>query len=280
MKLLRKLWKYLNKIEMKQGKDFKILIKVAHAGGKVLREYFGKVLKPVEKSTLWDFQTEADLESEKSILAILKTKFPKYNIYSEEEGKIDNDSDYTFVIDPLDGTNNFVLGIPNFSVSVALFHKSEAIVGVVYQPILDQTYYAIKGKGAFLNGKKIKVNNVINSEKITIAYGCGYKTKRNYIAKIVGSLINSDHKRIITNWSVAHDYCLLACGKIESVISDGMELYDYGAGKLIAKEAGAQVVDFTGKKEIDYTNNGFVISNTSEINNYVFNIIKPLQKRR
>lgn len=264
---------------MKQEKDLKILIKAAHAGGKVLQKYFLRTLKLVEKSTAWDFQTEADLESEKSILAILKTKFPTYNIYSEEEGKTDNDSDYTFVVDPLDGTNNFVLGIPNFSVSVALFYKNEAIIGVVYQPILDQTYYATKGKGAFLNGKKIKANNVINSEKITIAYGCGYKTKRGYLAKTLSGLVNSNHKRILLNWSPAYEYCLLACGRIESIISDGIELYDYGAGKLIAKEAGAQVVDFTGKKEIDYTNNSFVISNTSEINKYVFNIIKPLQKR-
>lgn len=265
---------------MKEDKDLKILIKAAHAGGKVLLKYFGKGLKPIEKSTVSDFQTEADLKSEKSILAILKKEFPKYNIFSEEEGKIEKDSEYTFVIDPLDGTNNFVLGIPNFSVSIALFYKNEAIVGVVYQPILDQTYYAIKGKGAFINGKKIKVNNVISPKKITIAYGCGYTTKRDYLAKIMHTLVNSDHKRIITNWSIACDYCLLACGRIESVVSDGIELYDYGAGKLIAKEVGAQVVDFTGKKEIDYSNDSFVISNTSEISKYVVNIIKPLQKNK
>lgn len=265
---------------MKEDKDLQILIKAAQAGGKVLREYFGRTLKPVEKSTLWDFQTEADLKSEKSILAILKKEFPKYNIHSEEEGKFNNSSEYTLVIDPLDGTNNFVLGIPNFSVSIALFHKNEAIIGVVYQPILNQTYYAIKGKGAFLNGKKIKVNNITNSKKITIAYGCGYKTKRDYLAKIMHTLLNSDHKRILLNWSPAYEYCLLACGRIELVVSDGLELYDYGAGKLIAKEAGAHVVDFTGKKEKDYSNKNFIISNTDEINNYVFNIIKPLQKNK
>lgn len=265
---------------MPKEKDLQILIKIAHAGGKVLRKYFGKILKPVEKSTFWDFQTKADLESEKSILAIIKKEFPKYNIFSEEEGKIEKNSEYTFVIDPLDGTNNFVLGIPNFSVSVALFHKNEAIVGVVYQPILDQTYCAKKDKGAFLNGNKIKVNNITNPEKTTIAYACGYKTKRNYLAKVMHTLVNSDHKRIITNWSVANDYCLLACGKIESVISDNMGLYDYGAGKLIAKEAGAQVVDFTGEKEIDYSNASFVVGNTSEVSEYVVNIIKPLQKTR
>ncbi len=101
-------------------------------------------------ANIGDFQTEADLESEKRILSILKTEFPKYNIYSEEDGKFYHDSEYTFVIDPLDGTNNFVMGIPNFSVSIALFCKNEAIAGVVYQPILDQTYSALKGKGSFL----------------------------------------------------------------------------------------------------------------------------------
>jgi len=265
-------------LDIIKEKDLQILIKAAQAGGKVLRKYFGQAMDFVEKSTLADFQTKADLESEKSILKILKKEFPKYNILSEEEGKTEKNSDYTLVIDPLDGTNNFVLGIPNFSVSVALFYKTEAIAGVVYQPILNKTYYASKNNGAFLNGKQIKVNDITNIGKITIIYGCGYKTKQDYLAKIMHILFSLNHKRILTNWSIAYDYCLLACGRIETIINDGLELYDYGAGKLIALEAGAKIIDFTGKKENDYSNKNFIISNTDEINDYVFNLIKPLQK--
>jgi len=254
------------------------LIKAAHAGGQVLRKYFGKALNPIEKSTLWDFQTEADIESEKAILEILKTKFPKYNIDSEEKGKFNNGSDYTLIIDPLDGTNNFVMEIPNFSVSIALMHKKEAVAGVIYQPIIDQTYFAEKEKGAYLNGKKIKVSNIMNPNRATIAYNCGYKTKRSFIAKSLSNLTNGKHKRITVNWSPAYDYCLLASGKIESVITCQTELCDYAAGKLIAQEAGAKIIDFNGKKEINYSNSSFTISNNNKINKYVFDIIKPLQK--
>ena len=97
------------------------LIEAAHAGGEILKKYFGQTLNLIEKSTASDFKTEADIGSERAILTILRNKFPKYNIHSEEEGKFDNGSEYTIIVDPLDGTNNFVLGIPNFSL-----HKSRS----------------------------------------------------------------------------------------------------------------------------------------------------------
>lgn len=258
-----------------QEKDKRNLIRAAQAGGEALKKYFGQALNPVLKSTLADFQTEADLASEKIILAVLKTEFPTYNINSEEKGKTDNGSEYTFIIDPLDGTNNFVLGIPNFSVSIALFYQSEIVAGVVYQPALNQTYFAEKGGRAFLNGKEIKVNNITDPKKITIAYHCNYKTSHNYLARIVSSLTSADHKRVLFTWSPAYDYCLLASGKIESMVTDGIEIHDYAAGKLIALEAGAQIIDFTGKKETDYNNSHFIASNSNEINKYIFDIIKP-----
>lgn len=261
-------------------KDLKILIKAAHAGGKVLRKYFGQSMQLVEKSIIGDFQTKADLESEKAILSILKKNFSKYNIHSEENGKIDNDSDYTFVVDPLDGTNNFVLGVPTFSVSVGLFYKDEAIAGVVYQPIINETFSALKGKGAFLNGKKIKVNNVVDTKKLTIIYICGYKVDRNYLGNIMKSFYLTPHKRIINNWSAAFEYCMLAAGRIESVVTDDPELHDFAAGKLIALEAGAKLIDFQGNKESTYTNTKFILSNTDRTNKYILNIIKLLQKNK
>lgn len=259
------------------NKDLPILIKAAQAGGKVLREYFGQVLNVVEKSTACDFQTEADLESEKVILAILKKEFPKYNIFSEEEGKIEKNSEYTFVIDPLDGTNNFVLGIPTFSVSIALLYKNEAIAGVVYQPIINQTYSAISGKGTYLNGKKVGVNKIIDPKKLTISYACGYKIKTNYFNKVMSALYNTGCRRAMNNFSVAFEHCMLASGKIESLVNNGTELYDFAAGKLIALEAGAKVIDFTGKKEKDYSNKNYIISNTDEINKHIFDKVKILK---
>ena len=211
-------------------------------------------------------------------MEIVKAELPSYNILSEEEGETKNNSDYTIVIDPLDGTNNFVLSIPDFSVSIALLHKGEAVAGVVYQPITDQTFTAIKARGAWLNGKEIKVNGVTDPRKLSIIYLCSYKWNSDYLGRVMGSLYGSECKRIINNWSAAFEHCMLAVGKVESIINEGTEIHDYTAGKLIAMEAGARVIDFSGQKEKDYTNDKFIISNTSEVNNYILNIIKPLQK--
>ena len=261
---------------MIEDKDLQILIKAAHAGGKVLRQHFGKTLNIVEKSTVADFQTEADLGSEKAILKILKKEFPDYNILSEEEGKTDKDSGYTLVIDPLDGTNNFVLGIPDFSVSIALLHKGEAIAGVIYQPIIDQTYSSIKGRGAYLNGQRIKVNEILDHKNLTVMCTFGYKVNKDYFSRVMRSLCSSDCKRIINNWAATFCYCLLASGKIESVVTDGIEIHDFAAGKLIALEAGAKIIDFTGKEEKSYINTKFIMSNSAEINKYIFSIIKRI----
>lgn len=263
---------------MEREKDLEILIKAAHAGGEALRKYFGQALELVEKSTIADFQTKADLESEKNILTILKAEFPKYNIISEEEGKTHNNSDYTLVIDPLDGTNNFVLGMPHFSISIALLHKGEGVAGVVYQPITDQTFSATRGGGAYLNGKQIKVNNVTDLKKLNIIYSCGYIIEDGYLGKIMGTFCSLGCKRIMNNWSAAYEFCMLASGKVESMITDGTELHDFAAGKLIALEAGAKIVDFKGEKEKDYGNSEFITSNTDEINKYILEVLKPLQK--
>lgn len=265
---------------MIQDKDLEIMIKAAHSGGEVLRKYFGQAMDLVEKSTIADFQTKADLESEKSILDILKSEFPTYNILSEEEGETKNGSDYTFVIDPMDGTNNFVLGMPHFSVSIGLLYKDEAVLGVVYHPIINQTYVAKKGEGAFLDGKPIKVNNITEPKKLNIIYTCGYTVDRNYFGKITHVFSSGDCKRLINYWSAAFEFCMLAAGKVETMIVDGTELHDFAAGKLIAMEAGAKVIDFNGQEDINYPNDKFVISNTDEINNYVLGIIQPLQKGR
>src|SRR5687768_13571695 len=129
--------------------EYKIadIIKAAEAAGEVIAGYFGEVLEIEEKTTVADIRTKADTEAEAIVLHILKQSFPDAGIYSEEMGEIENDSPYRFVIDPLDGSHNFNLGIPNFTVSIALTRKRETIAAVVHHPILKKTYHAEKGKG-------------------------------------------------------------------------------------------------------------------------------------
>lgn len=223
------------------------VIKAARAGGDIVKRYFGEVLYTEEKSNAGDLRTKADTESEQAIIAALKQAFPDANIYAEESGQIDNKSEYTFVVDPLDGTSNFVLGVPDFAISIGLLKNDEAILGVIYNPVLDQIFSAEKGKGAFLNGKRIHVNQESSLTLATVSYTIGYNTSREYSEKVVGQLRDLRIKRIVDHWAPAYDYCLLASGRLEAVISKEGDLEDYVAAKVIVSEAGGKVTDFDDK---------------------------------
>ncbi|MBU1202917.1 inositol monophosphatase [Patescibacteria group bacterium] len=250
------------------------IIEAAQAGGQVLKHYFGQNLDIEQKTIPADIRTKADTESEQVILKILKEDFPDYNIHSEEDGNTDNGSEYTFVVDPLDASNNFVLGIPNFSVIIALQKNNETIFGLVYQPILDLSYYAIKGQGAFLNGKKILVNDKENIQDISIGVVWGYEHDKDLDADWTQKIIKSDIKRLCFNWSVGIDFCMLASGKIEAILHNNLDIHDFLAGKLIAKEAGAYISDLAGNPDKDDENNTFLITNNKIINNKILEILK------
>lgn len=256
------------------NEKYKKIIEAAQAGGQVLKKYFGQTLVIEEKGTACDVRTKADTESEAVILEILKKYFPEYNIFSEEIGKIDNKSEFTFVIDPLDGSNNFVTGIPNFSVSIALLKNHEIEFGVVYNPILDNIYYAEKNKGAFLNEKLISINPETDIHRISLSHVASYGKPAQAYGEMMKILELAELKRVFYNWSVALDFCYLASGKIEAILNDGCEMYDYLAGKPIAKEAGAVVVNFDGTTETSDENNRFIIANTRVVVDELLKIIK------
>jgi len=220
------------------------IVSAVRAGGEVVKRYFGELLQTEEKSSAGDLRTKADIESEQAIVSALRRAFPAYNVYAEESGQLDNKSEYTFVIDPLDGTNNFVLGIPDFAVSIGLLHGDEAVLGVIYNPILDRLYTAQKGQGAYLNGKQIHVNTETDIAKATVSYTCGYNTSRDYSDNITRKLHDLPVKRVLDTWAPAYDYCLLASGRLEAVISKEGDLEDYVAAKIIVTEAGGKISDF------------------------------------
>jgi myo-inositol-1(or 4)-monophosphatase len=252
------------------------MIEAAKAGGTVLRHYFGQSLETIEKTSAADFKTRADIESEKAILAILLKYFPDYNIISEEDGTTDKKSEYTFIIDPLDGTNNFVLGIPNFTVSIGLFKGDRIVCGVIYAPLIDCVYSAEEDAGAFCNGVKLKVNQEENISKATISHMCDYNGDEDKKARIVAYLKGLKVKRVTENWSVAFDYCLLASGRMEGIITDGNELHDFTAGKIIAREAGAIFVNFDGSPEVNDKNRVFIASNNIEIQKVLIDTLKKI----
>lgn len=257
-------------------KEYNKIIKAAEAGGEAAKKYFGKSLEIIGKSMPADFKTKADLESEKSILKILSREFPKFNIISEEAGEINKNSEYTFIIDPLDGTNNFVLGIPYFSISIGLMKGEESIFGAIYNPILKNMYFAEKRKGAFQNGKRIFVNKEQDIKNSSISLVVSYSDQDEYEGDINTGLYRKKAKRVLLNWSVVLDFCLLALGKIEGIIVHSIPLHDFVAGKLIAKEAGALVTDFSGNKEKNDKNNIFLASNGTKIHGEILEVLKSI----
>jgi myo-inositol-1(or 4)-monophosphatase len=258
--------------------ELKQLNAAIKSAGQILLQYFGKQLQLQHKSTSADYCTKADLETENAIIAAIEKIFPDYNIFAEEHGHINKGSDYTFVIDPLDGTNNFVLGVPIFTSSVALMRGKETVYGVINHPISGDMYYALRGKGAFLHDRPIIVNQENREKHATVSYFCNYVTPRERIINFKNKLSKLGVRRDLDLWAPAFCYCGLASGKIEAIINDQIELYDFAAGKLIALEAGAKVTDFFGNAFADDTVNAFVISNGTELHSvFVDNITRVLE---
>ena len=146
---------------MKNPSEYlKFAINIAKKAGEIQMSYFGNISSLEKKSTSIDLLTNADIESEKYIINQIQTTYPKHSILSEEAGNIANDSQYLWVIDPLDGTTNFTHNLPIFAVSIGLVKKGvEAICAVVYNPAVNKCFYAEKNKGSYLDGKKIQCSS-------------------------------------------------------------------------------------------------------------------------
>lgn len=249
------------------------MLKAADLGGSVHRHYFGKQLKITQKSIAADLQTQADLESERQIVRYLKKHFPGYCIRAEEETNLNTSSPYCFVIDPLDGTRNFVMGIPYFSVSIALTYQGKVVAGVVQHSALGKSYYAEAEKGAMSDGKRLRVNQVKDISRASVVYTCNYTRDRMRVARQYSKLIELNISRLVSNWSPALDYCLLASGRIEAIVQYGNEDYDYFAGLFIAREAGAKITDLKGKKPKSDNQSHLLSSNGTQIHGQLLRVV-------
>ena len=260
-------------------KTLKTLTKAARAGGEILLNYFGKELRQKQKSRhCGDYQTKADLASEKAILKILKKELPEFNIFSEESGLIDKNSEYTITVDPLDGTHQFILEIPNFGVILSLRKGEITQYGIMYEPLLKRLTFAQKNKGAYqkignASIQKLKINQTKNFQKSTIYLIVAFKTSRRKIYQLYTALFNATPKRILRPWTGLM-FNRLAAGKIEGAVSCDTDMHDFLAGKLIALEAGAKITHFG--ENID-TNPNFVVS-TQGIHQKLVDLVVPILK--
>ena len=229
------------------------LINAVKAGASELTRFFNKSFTVSNKQGINNLVTEADHASEKAILELIKKEFPDHYILSEEAGEIIQDSNYKWIIDPIDGTVNFAHGIPICCVSIAIEHRGEIILASVFNPNLNELFFAEKGEGAMLNEKTIKVSEKINVINACLVTGFPY----TYLDMPNGPL--QVFERFIRKGvpvrrlgSAAIDLCWVAAGRFDGFYEHKLEAWDSAAGYLIVEEAGGRVTDFTGNKFSPY----------------------------
>ena len=214
-------------------------------GGAEIRRRFTAVGDVTEKRGD-DLVTATDLAAERRILQILQQAEPSFGVISEEAGAQDADREYVWLVDPLDGTNNFAIGSPYVGLGVTLLRQGLPVVAVVHEPFVGRVWSATRGGGAQCDGRSIRVNAAKAPERAVVAYVQGYPVSSDVTRWIYNALLGKV-KRVMSNWAPLLDWCLLAEGRIDAVICLDSEPEDQLGGVLIAEEAGAVLCDFHGK---------------------------------
>jgi len=226
------------------------IINLARISGEELKNGFNSSFKVESKTKLNDLLTEYDLKSEKIIIDKIKSNFPDHNILSEESGDVfSNESDYTWIIDPLDGTVNFANKLAIFSVSIALKKEDKIISGAVFNPISDELFYGELNKGSYLNDKRLKVSKCEDINKAFLVTGFPYNIAENPLNCIeTFSRIIQSGIPVRRLGSAALDLCFVADGRFDGFWEVSLKPWDMAAGKLILEEAGGKVTDYLGNE--------------------------------
>ena len=230
--------------------NLNVMIKACEKVSKILIRDFGEIEKlQVSKKGPKDFVTNADVKVEKIILEELKKARPNYSIFSEENGsEYNKDKNNTWIIDPIDGTINFLHGIPHFAISIALKSNNEIVSGLIFDPIKNEMFYAEKESGAFFNNHRIRVSK--KNELDNCLFATGGKVKQE---------IDLNYRK---SGSAALDMAYVASGRYDGYFQNNLNLWDIAAGIVIVKEAGGVInkIDLSIKKNIK------IIASSTDIN--------------
>ena len=239
-------------------------IQTARDAGRILAERFGRKIEISNKSEI-DLVTESDLASERLIIDRIKTYYPRHSILAEESGASnpsgsENQNDWRWIIDPLDGTTNYAHGYPCFCVSIALEHNGRMEIGVVYDPIRDEMFAAERGQGASLNGRRINVSQTRKLESALLCTGFPYDVRqRNEFARHFASFI-MHAQGVRRDGAAALDLAYVAAGRFDGFWEEGLKPWDVAAGALIIEEAGGRISNYRGEP-LDIHNPPVVASN-------------------
>ena len=249
-------------------------LEAARIGGEVLRRYSERATKiSVDLKGLNDYVTEVDQASERSIVDFLRKSFPDHSIVAEESEEQTRDQRFHWFVDPLDGTTNYIHGVPIYAVSVGLRAEGKMAVGAVYDPNRDEMFHALAGGGAFLNGKKIHVAERESLKGALLATGFPFRAQdrlKPYLRCFETFILETAGVRRAGSASL--DLCWTACGRYDGFWEMSLSSWDIAAGSLIVREAGGTVCDFLGRD--GYLKSGNVVAANRRISSSMLEVIR------
>lgn len=251
-----------------------IAVRAAREAGRILTRSFNRLdTLTVTSKGKNEFVSEVDRNAEQAIIEVLREKYPSHAILAEESGSHAG-NDYQWIIDPLDGTTNYLHGFPQFSISIALKVKGRLEVGVVYDPISEEMYTTSRGDGALLNDRKLRVSNRKGLEGALLGTGIPYRDFRfteNYMGMLKDLI--KDTAGIRRPGSAALDFAYVAAGRMDGFWELGLAPWDFAAGVLLVREAGGMVTDIAGGERFLETGN--VIAGSLKVHNAMLRCIRP-----
>ena len=251
-----------------------IAIEAARAAGNTITRAMHRLdtIKVSEKSPN-DFVTEVDQRVEKEIIAIIKKAYPAHGILGEEGGEIKG-NDYQWIIDPIDGTRNFIHGFPHFAISIAISHKNKILHGVIYDPVRQELFTATRGKGAYLNDHRIRVSTRKHIKEALLGTGFAYRHSTDD-PKPLGLLhaIIPHCGDIRRAGAATLDLAYIACGRLDGFWEFGLHIWDIAAGLLLVKEAGGMACDPLGGE--NHLKSGNIVAANPVLLRQLLKIIKP-----
>ena len=255
--------------------NINVMVKACRKASKTLIRDFGEIEKlQVSIKGPGDFVTVSDKKVEKILIEELQKARPNYSILSEEIGEINNDESFKWIIDPIDGTANFLHGIPHFAISVGLEHNKEIICGIIYDPIKDEMFTAEKGEGSYLNNQRMRVSSRSKLKDCIIFTG-GPKLSANNRELALEEYKKFSSKVFIPirkMGSASLDMAYVAAGRCDGFWQRNLNYWDIAAGIILVIEAGGFVTDFDGENK--YIQNKSILVTNSKINKEMIEVLK------
>jgi myo-inositol-1(or 4)-monophosphatase len=255
------------------GPYLKAAIEAAQSAGKIQKRYYGRAhnIQFKTKNPL-NLVTEVDKACEKKVLSFLQKRFPSHNFWGEESGQKKNRSDYTWVVDPLDGTTNYAHDYPFFCCSVALVKDLKPVVGVIYDPLRNECFTAEKSRGAALNGKKIRVSKTKTLAESLLSTGFAYAVRETHYNLDNFERFIMKSQGVRRDGSAALNLAYVAAGRFDGFWERGIQAWDMAAAVLLVQEAGGKVTDITGGPFNLLAENA--LASNGKIHQQIFNILK------